>query len=138
MGPHLPLEDVLAARPRCVREQQGVLFSSLCYRPSDEQISLGFRCFAVDGEALLDAFLRRDFAGLEGLAPALDAEGQPTVSGVRLDIARVPSGRLVGVQPVGYTEDYVPTPAAPAVVLDGEDALALAALMRRLDQHSPV
>ena len=129
------LEDALAAHPRCQRVQ-GVLFTHLEHVPSGEQIHIGFRCFAAEAAPpLRDAIARGDLGAVLGLPPALDADGSPGLSLVRLDIAHIPSGALVGVQPVAYT-DYVPSPAAPALILEGAEAAAWADQLRALDQQA--
>ncbi|MEL6344530.1 MAG: hypothetical protein AAFV53_15545 [Myxococcota bacterium] len=118
--PHLSLEAAIAAHPRCQRVAGG-LFSHLEHTPSGEQIRIDFRCFNVPGAALLSAFAQQDPTALTKLALALDDHGHPGISLVRLEIAHTPGGALVGAQPVLYTE-YTPTPAAPAVILEGDAA----------------
>lgn len=127
------LEMVLAAHPHCTRVH-GALFSRLQHRPSQQTIQFGFRCFDADMDVLMSHFSSRDFNTLAGLSHAQTDDGQPSLSPVRLDIAHVPCGELLALQPMTLCE-HRPTPAAEAVVLVGDDAQRWAAVFRTLDQQ---
>ena len=127
------LETALASHPE-IERVQGVLFTQLEHRPSGQQVRIGFRCFAVDDAALLEAWQAADPAALAALPPALDDDGAPALSLVRLDIAHVEDGALVGAQPIRYV-DYQPEPTAEARIFTGDAALAWSATLRTLDQQ---
>lgn len=127
------LEDALAVHPD-IERVEGVLFTHLQHVPSGDQVHMGFRCFASDDASLLRAFAARDPAALAALPAALDDSGLPAVSLVRLDIALVADGSLVGAQPVRYVE-YRPEPAAPSMILTGVAARAWVDALRALDQQ---
>ena len=135
MAPHPTLEDALAQHPSCSRVK-GLLFTSLKHTASGEQVSIGFRCFRGVDNDLIDAFDANQPEALAALTPALGENDQPATSLVRLDLAHIPSGALVGLQPVRYV-DYQPVPAAPARILEGDAASAWAALVFDLDQNRP-
>jgi len=130
LGDIQSLEDALAVHPSCQRIQ-GVLFSQI--RHAGGTVQVGFRCFDCDADRLLVLFAQRDFEEITRLPFATDAAGEPGTSLVRLDIAHVPGSDLVGAQPVLYS-DYVPSPAAPALILEGEEARGWLETFRGLDQ----
>ena len=135
MALHPSLEDALAGHPSCSRVQ-GLLFTRLLYTPSGEHVSIGFRCFRGEDSALLRAFEANHPDAIATLEPALRPDGEPATSLVRLDLAHVPSGGIVGLQPVRYV-DYQAVPAAAARILEGEAAAAWAAAVFALDQNRP-
>jgi hypothetical protein len=133
--PHPPtLEQALGDHPD-VNRVQGVLFEHLEHLPSGTHLQVGFRCFACDGAALLDAFASHDPDALAALPPAVDEQGAPVPGLVRLDLAWSEDGTLAGCQPVRYV-DYRPVPAAPAALWAGEAAQRWAAALRALDQQA--
>ena len=97
---------------------------------------MGFCCFTVPFSELRDAFNARDIAALAALARAVDDEGQPAPSAVRLDLAYTAGGRFVGLQPVRY-DNWVPTPDAPAWFMEGDEALAVADTVRSMNGFAP-
>ena len=129
------LEDALAAHPSCARVQ-GVLFTRLHHVPTGESVRIGFRCFNATDKDLLAAFLANQPTALAALAPALHEDGTPAATLVRLEVAHTPSGSLVAVQPVRYT-DYQSVPAAPARILEGPEAARWAPVLLELDQSTP-
>ncbi len=135
MVPPPTLEDALAAHPSCARVQ-GLLFTGLRHVPTGESVRIGFRCFDATDEDLLKAFLANQPTALAALAPALNEDGMPAATLVRLEVAHTPSGGLVGVQPVRYVH-YQPVPAAPARILEGASAADWAPVLLELDQSTP-
>lgn len=131
---HETLEAALRAHPDVVCVE-GLLFEHLELRASGEQIEVGYRCFACDDASLLEAFHLADPAALAALPPALDDDGRPIPSRVRLDLAFAPAGTIAGAQPVRY-EGYKPVPAAAPRVICGEAARAWADALAALD-HQP-
>ena len=130
------LEESIATHERCRRVPAG-LFTRLQYGEGDgEEVWMGFCCFTVPSSELLDAFNRRDIAALAALARAVDDEGQPAPSAVRLDLAYTASGRFVGLQPVRY-DNWVPIPDAPAWFMEGDEALAVADTVRSMNGFAP-
>jgi hypothetical protein len=129
------LEDHLLTLPNVEKRRTLLVFNDLVYKPTGEKIVTGFRYFACDIGPLVDAFSRADLAAIGKLPFALDEDGDSDTSGVLLDLAYTESGALVAAQPVEY-RDHNPTPVAASMVLEGEQAKALIAIVKDLDQSS--
>ncbi len=133
---HPSLEAAIAAHPSCERVPDGI-FTRLRHVASDQEISIGFRSYDGPADALVAAFSARDFDALLALPAAIDADGRPRVTTLRLDVAHVPDAALVGLQPVRF-EGGALVPAAPALLLEGDDARAWSPSLRSLDQYLPL
>lgn len=129
------LSDVLRADPRFTTRRKWLIFSELVYTPTGEKVNEGFRYFTCPAEVLTAALQRRDLAAVAKLPFALDADGEPDTSAVRLDLAYTASGALAAFQPVEFRE-YVPTPLSAPVILDGAEAQALRDTLREIDQSA--
>ncbi|MGK3995829.1 hypothetical protein [Sorangium sp. So ce1024] len=129
------LSDFLRADPRFATRRKWLILSELVYTPTGEKVAEGFRYFTCPAESLTAALARRDFAGIAKLPFALDGEGEPDTSAVRLDLAYTASGAIAVFQPVEY-RDYVPTPLSESVVLEGAEAQALRDTLREIDQSA--
>ncbi|KYF87095.1 hypothetical protein BE20_02960 [Sorangium cellulosum] len=129
------LSDSLRADPRFTTRRKWLILSELVYLPTREKVEEGFRYFTCPVEALTAALARRDFAAIAKLPFALDAEGDPDTSAVRLDLAYTASGALAAFQPVEFRE-HVPTPLSASVILEGAEAQALRETLREIDQSS--
>ncbi|WP_438022609.1 hypothetical protein [Sorangium sp. So ce233] len=129
------LSDFLRADPRFTTRRKWLILSEFVYTPTGEKVEEGFRYFTCPVEALTAALARRDFAAIAKLPFALDDEGDPDTSAVRLDLAYTASGALAAFQPVEFRE-HVPTPVAASVVLEGAEAQALRDTLRAIDQSA--
>ena len=132
---HPSLEDFLETHPRFMKKRKLLLLSELVYQPTSEKVTEGFRYFACAMSAVTQALEGRDFSTLEKLPFALDDDGDADTSAVRLDVAYTDSGSVVAAQPVEYKE-HVPTPVAPVLLLEGDEARRLFASVKALDQSS--
>ncbi|WP_437821350.1 hypothetical protein [Sorangium sp. So ce1078] len=129
------LSDFLRADPRFNTRRKWLILSELVYKPTGEKVEEGFRYFKCPVDHLNAALARRDFAAIAKLPFALDDEGEPDTSAVRLDLAYTASGALAAFQPVEF-RDHAPTPLAASVVLEGAEAQALRDTLREIDQSS--
>ena len=126
------LEAAVRAHSACKTTAAG-FFSQLMHRPSGELVRFGFRCFACTEQALLAAFQEGGLVAVAALPPALDADGQPAINRVRLELAFTPGGGIVGAQPLRY-KSSASAPAAAPIVLEGAAAAPYITLARRPDQ----
>ncbi|WP_437783466.1 hypothetical protein [Sorangium sp. So ce1097] len=129
------LSDFLRADPRFTTRRKWLILSELVYTPTGEKVEEGFRYFTCPAESLTAALARRDFAAIAKLPFALDGEGEPDTSAVRLDLAYTASGAIAAFQPVEY-RDHVPTPLSACLFLEGAEAQALRDTLREIDQSS--
>ncbi|WP_437278096.1 hypothetical protein WME90_43875 [Sorangium sp. So ce375] len=129
------LSDCLRADPRFATRRKWLILSELVYTPTGEKVEEGFRYFTCPVEALTAALQRRDFAAIAKLPFALDEDGDPDTSAVRLDLAYTASGALAAFQPVEFRE-HVPTPLSASVVIEGAEAQALRDTLREIDQSA--
>lgn len=127
------LDDFLKTHPRLERKKKMLVFSELVYKPTGEKVLEGFRYFACDMQQVLDRFASRDFAALQTLPFAIDNDGDPDTSAVRLDVAFTASGSMVAAQPVEY-QNYNPTCVAEVLFLEGEAAKSVVDAVNELDQ----
>ncbi|WP_437575573.1 hypothetical protein [Sorangium sp. So ce887] len=129
------LSDFLRADPRFTTRRKWLILSELVYTPTGEKVEEGFRYFTCSVEALTAALERRDFAAIAKLPFALDDEGEPDTSAVRLDLAYTASGAFAAFQPVEFRE-HVPTCLSASMVLEGAEARALRDTLREIDQSA--
>jgi hypothetical protein len=134
MGEIQGLSDWIAAdTERFEKRKKMFVFTSVFYRPTNEQVTEGFRYFVCGIDEVLAVFDAGDIAALTKLPYALDEDGDRDTSSVLVDLAYTPSVSLAAIQPVQYI-DYNPTPMRPPLVLEGEKAQALKAVMLELGE----
>jgi hypothetical protein len=129
------LEAHLLTLPSITKRRKLLVFSETVYQPTGEKVIEGFRYFACEIGAVVEAFSRGDIGAITELPFALDDDGAVDTSSVLLNLAYTASGALVAAQPVEY-QNYHPTPVAAPLVLEGEPAKAVAALIKELDQSA--
>lgn len=130
------LEDYLKANTEKFEIRKSLLiFKKLHYRATGEKVVEGFRYFSCDIGQLVAAFNAQDFQAISKLPFALDEEGSPDTSSVLLDLAYTESGAFVAAQPVEY-QNYNPTPVAPVLFLEGDQAKSLLETFKQLDPSS--
>ncbi len=130
----LRLDDYLnSLTDKFEKRKKLLILSSLFYRKSSEKVITGFRYFDCPIDPLKEAFERQDFAAIMALPFAVDEDGDVDTSAVLLDLAYTYSGAFVAAQPVEY-QDYNPTPVASPLLIEGEPAKQLFALIKELDQ----
>jgi len=133
--PIVDLDEFLKTDPRFERKRKLLVLSELLYKPTGEKVVEGFRYFACDMAPVLELFSRGDFAAMAQLPFAMDNDGDPDTSAVRLDVAFTASGSMVAAQPVEY-QNYNPTCVAEVQLLEGDAAKRVVDAVHELDQTS--
>ncbi|WP_437944192.1 hypothetical protein WMF27_14165 [Sorangium sp. So ce281] len=129
------LSDFLRADPRFTTRRKWLILSEFVYTSTGEKVEEGFRYFTCPIGALTAALERRDFAAIAKLPFALDEDGDPDTSAVRLDLAYTASGALAAFQPVEF-RDHAPTCLSAPLILERAEAQALRDILRELDQSA--
>lgn len=131
--PALDLAEFLESSSKFEKHRSMLIFSKRVYRPTGERVIEGFRYFACGATAVKAAVTSQDVRALLRLPFALDEEGVPHRSAVRVDIAYTESGAFVALQPVELQRRH-PVPVAPLLVLEDDAARAVLTSVRHLDQ----
>ncbi len=111
------------------------LFGSMVYLPTGEKVKGGFRYFACELPAVLEAFESGDLSRFLELPFAVDADGDADTSAVVVDLHYTPSGSVVALQVREY-QNHNPTPVTPVRLLEGPAGRAVLTQIVELDQSN--
>lgn len=111
------------------------LFGSMVYVPTREKVKGGFRYFACELPAVLEAFESGDVSRFLDLPFAVDDDGDPDTSAIVVDIHYTPSGSVVALQVREY-QNHNPTPVTPVRLLEGAAGQAALTQIVELDQSN--
>ncbi len=111
------------------------LFGSMVYLPTGEKVKGGFRYFACELPAVLEAFESGDLSRFLELPFAVDADGDVDTSAIVVDLHYTPSGSVVALQVREY-QNHNPTPVTPVRLLEGPAGRAVLTQIVELDQSN--